>query len=106
MPSIRDFLNRATPTPAGNTFTHSPASDSGNRQGVWISNLDASLYLYVRFKGSTESAPAGVPGATDKDAALAPLETRFFDVGGDVGVYLFNSSGAATTSNAVVRETV
>lgn len=105
MPLIRDFVSRTAATPAGNAWTKVPASDLG-REGVWLANLDASYSVWVRFKGSGDSAPSDPPADGDQDAVVPAGQTVWFQLSKDVAVYACNSSGAATTSKLTVRETL
>lgn len=100
--SIQNLGDSYASTVAGNAATKLPDAETQFRAGMFIHNCDATYSVWVDIVSNGASTPT--ISATAKLFVILPGETLELWAGRGVDVYAQNSTGAATTSNIVVRE--
>lgn len=101
--SFKNILSRtATATVDGDGATKITPTAT-NRAGLDIFNASDTYDLYIRPVARGAAAPT-MTAITDANYVILPETTVYVAWAESIDVYAINSSGAATTSTAVVTE--
>jgi hypothetical protein len=98
---IDNLGTRENATVTGSTVKRAfgSASASGNsahRNGVQITNHDATYALFVKLVAANATLPTLT--GTDHDFKVQPGDTQTFTVGPGIDLCILNSSGASTAT--------
>ncbi len=101
--SFKNILSRTATATVVGTAAVKITPTATNRAGLDIFNTSATYDLYIRPVARGAAAPT-MAAITDANYVILPEQTAYVAWGESIDVYAINSSGAATTTTAVVTE--
>lgn len=104
IPTVSGVYNRENSTCTGDdvTLLFATTSTLQQRYGIQLTNTDASFNLFGRAVNLSEAAPTA--STTDYDFIVAPGAMLTLLYGAGISIYVWNESGAATTSTYTAAE--